>query len=204
MRNFIFGSITVLIILLGSFYLFNERQSQTATLEATQLIADQIKNTGKLIVNEGHFSEVITYKNAKKFYLDLITIEKKAIVVVNAKVSVSYDLRQIKYTIDKENKTITLGDIPDPEIDINPVIKYHHLEEDLLYPFTPEDHNVIQKQIKKQLHESVEKSSMLQNSKNRLLSELNQIYILTNTLGWTLKYNNTPVAAGNLENAFQF
>ncbi|TYP77392.1 DUF4230 domain-containing protein [Aquimarina intermedia] len=203
MRNFILGSIAAFILVVTFLYFFNQIQSNSQTLEASQLIADQIKNTGKLVVNEGHFSEVITYKNAKKFYLDILTIEKKAVVVVNAKVSISYDLRQINHSIDQDTKTIVLSAIPQPEIDINPTIKYHHLEEDFLNPFTSEDHNLIQKQVKKQLLASIKKSSMLQNSQNRLLSELNQIYILTNSLGWTLKYNNTPISNKNFNEAFE-
>ena len=82
----------------------------------TNLIQQQILNVGKLVVTEGHFSEVITYKNSNKYFLDMISFEKKAIVIVNAKVTVAYDLHQMKYDIDEKNKTITILSIPKEEI----------------------------------------------------------------------------------------
>ena len=63
-------------------------------------------NVGKLVVTEGHFSEVITYKNQQKYLMDMISFEKKALIVVNANVTVAYDLHQMKYDIDEKNKRI--------------------------------------------------------------------------------------------------
>ena len=40
----------------------------------------------------------------------------------------------------------------------------------------------------------VEASELKSNAKNRLISELAKFYILTNTLGWTLEYNDTSIS----------
>ena len=42
-------------------------------------------------------------------------------------------------------------------------------------------------------NKKIEKSSLKSNAKNRLLSELSKILILTNTMGWTLKYDGSEV-----------
>ena len=39
----------------------------------------------------------------------------------------------------------------------------------------------------------IEASDLKSNAQNRLLSELSKFFILTNSLGWKLKYNETPV-----------
>ena len=39
----------------------------------------------------------------------------------------------------------------------------------------------------------VEASELPGNAQNRLLAELANIYVVTNTLGWTLQYNATPI-----------
>jgi len=84
------------------------------------LIQKQINNVGKLIVTEGHFSEVFNYKNSKEIFGDYITSDKKAVVIVNADVSIAYDLSKIEYTIDETTKTLKILSIPDEEIKINP------------------------------------------------------------------------------------
>ncbi len=193
MRNFLFGVLITVFLMFGIKYLFTQQESPKTELESSDLILNQIKNVGKLIVTEGHFSEVITYKDAKKFYLDILTAKKKAIVVVNASVNISYDLSKIEYTIDKEAKTVIISEVPNPEININPDIKYHDLEQDFLNQFTPEDHNLIRLKVVEQLTSKVRNSSLIKNSKNRLISELQNIYILTSSLGWTLVYQDISI-----------
>ena len=193
MRNFLLGALLAVTLLLVFYFISNQINNHKTELESSDLILQEIKNVGKLVVTEGHFSEVITYKNAKKFYLDIFTAKKKALVVVNAKVTIAYDLSKIKYNIDQETKTITLTYIPQPEIDINPDIKYHDLEQDYLNQFTPEDYNKIRKLVLQQLEVKVDKSSLKSNAENRLLSELQKIYILTNSLGWKLEYKKTEI-----------
>lgn len=193
MRNFLLGVLLAVTLLLLFYFVSYQVNSHKTELESTDLILQEIKNVGKLVVTEGHFSEVITYKNAKKFYLDIFTAKKKALVVVNAKVTIAYDLSKIKYVIDKEQKTITLSYIPQPEIEINPDIKYHDLEQDYLNQFTPNDHNNIRKLVMQQLEVKVNKSSLKSNADNRLLSELQKIYILTHSLGWKLEYQKKEI-----------
>ena len=43
------------------------------------------------------------------------------------------------------------------------------------------------------LMKKLENSEIKSNAKNRLISELSKFYILTNSLGWTLKYNENII-----------
>ncbi|WP_299259965.1 DUF4230 domain-containing protein [uncultured Aquimarina sp.] len=193
MRNFLLGALIAAFIALGISYFITQSKTQKTEIQSSDLILDQIKNVGKLVVTEGHFSEVITYKDAKKYYLDILKAEKKAIVVVNASVMVSYDLNMIEHTIDTSNKTVTITNIPEAEININPDIKYHDLEEDFFNQFNPEDHNLIRKEVIRQLNKKIEASTLKANAENRLISELQKIYILTNSLGWKLVYKGSSI-----------
>lgn len=159
----------------------------------TNLIQQQIVNVGKLVVTEGHFSEVITYKNQQKYLLDMISFEKKALIVVNADVTVAYDLHKMKYDIDAKNKTITIISIPKEEIKISPDIQFYNVEQSKLNPFTGDDYNKINKSVKANLAKKIEKSSLKTNAKNRLISELSKILILTNTMGWKLRYEGKVI-----------
>ena len=166
----------------------------------SNLIQQQIVNVGKLIVTEGHFAQVLTYKDRDKYLMDMISFDKKALIVVNADVTVAYDLRQMKYDIDETNKTITILYIPKEEIKINPDIQFYDVDQSKLNPFTGDDFNMINKSVRESLAKKIEKSSLKTNAKNRLVSELSKILILTNTMGWKLVYNGEIVSDTSLDN----
>jgi lipopolysaccharide export LptBFGC system permease protein LptF len=175
------------IFLLLKFCDFKKKDDEDISYN-TNLIQQQIVNVGKLVVTEGHFSEVITYKNQQKYLLDMLSFEKKALIVVNADVTVAYDLHKMKYDIDEKNKTITIVSIPKEEIKISPDIQFYDVQQSKLNPFTGADYNKINTSVKANLAKKIEKSSLKTNAQNRLISELSKILILTNTMGWKLQY----------------
>lgn len=193
MKNLIIGAILVLIIVLTVNYC-NDRNAEKESLEEnTALIQKQLKNVGKLVVTEGNFSQVYTYKNSKSFYLDVLSAKKKALIVVNAKATVAYDLSKLDVEIDQENKRVVIKSIPKEEISINPDIEYYDVSQDYLNQFDAEDYNKIKQRIEQGLRQKIEKSTLKSNAQNRLISELQKIYILTNSMGWTLEYKNQKI-----------
>ncbi|MFL9830674.1 DUF4230 domain-containing protein [Flavobacterium sp. ARAG 55.4] len=180
--------IIVCIVVLLFKYCDFKKNNEADISYNTNLIQQQIVNVGKLVVTEGHFSEVITYKNQQKYLMNMVSFEKKALIVVNADVTVAYDLQKMKYDIDEKNKIITIVSIPKEEIKINPDIQFYDVEQSKLNPFTGDDYNKINKSVKANLAKKIEKSTLKSNAKNRLISELSKILILTNTMGWTLQY----------------
>lgn len=159
----------------------------------TNLIQQQILNVGKLVVTEGHFSEVLTYKDQDKYLMDMISFEKKALIIVNADVTVSYDLHEVKYDIDEKNKTITITNIPEEEIKISPDIKFYDIQHSRMNPFSGDDYNKVNKTVRANLEKKIAKSTLKSNAKNRLVSELSKMLILTNSMGWTLKFEGNVI-----------
>lgn len=161
--------------------------------ENSMLIEHQIKNVSKLVVTEGHFAEVYNYADSKELFGPLITADKKALVVVNANVIISYDLSKITFDIDQGQKTLFLKNIPDPEIKINPDFEYYDVSADYLNQFEAADYNIIKKNVNNSLLKKVSASSLKSNAQNRLISELSRFLVLTNSMGWKLVYNQTPI-----------
>lgn len=183
----------LLILIVLAFRFCEFKKGSTSEIEETALIQEQIRNVGKLVVTEGHFSEVLTYKDQQKYFLDMISFEKKALVIVNADVTVSYDLSKIEYDIDENSKTITIKNIPKEEIKISPDLKFYDIKQNGFNEFSGEDYNKINKTVKANLTKKIEKSSLKSNAQNRLISELSKILILTNSMGWKLQYNGETV-----------
>lgn len=187
------------LLILLAFKYCEFKKADNATFEESAMIQQQLKNVSKLVVTEGHYSEVITYKNKESYLGDYLSFEKKAIIIVNAEATVSYDLRQVQYDIDEPNKTITITHLPKEEIKISPDIKFYDIQESRFNEFTGDDYNKVNKQAKDLIRKKIEKSSLKSNAQNRLLSELSKILILTNTMGWKLEYNGEQVTDGNMD-----
>ena len=183
--------IIVVIFLLFKFCEF--KKSEDDISYNTNLIQQQIVNVGKLVVTEGHFSEVLTFKNQDKYFGGLVSFDKKALIIVNADVTVAFDLRQMKYDIDEKNKSITILNIPKEEIKISPDIQFYDVDQSKLNPFSGDDYNKISKTVKTNLAKKIEKSTLKTNAQNRLISELSKILILTNSMGWKLQYQGTVI-----------
>ena len=191
-RKWIFVILLAIIVYLA--YQLVTKSNENATVEYdTNLIQQQIKNVGKLVVTEGHFAEVMTYKDQKKYLMDMVSFEKKAMVVINADVTVSFDLSKVTYTIDAVNKTVTITNIPKEEIKISPDIKFYDVEQSTLNEFTGNDYNKINKIVRANLAKKIEKSTLQSNAKNRLVSELSKILVVTNSMGWKLQYNGNEI-----------
>jgi uncharacterized membrane protein YfhO len=193
LKRILAGAGIIIAILLAFKYCEFKKDDDSTIDYNTNLIQQQILNVGKLVVTEGHFSEVITYKNQQKYLMNMISFEKKALIVVNANVTVAYDLHKMKYDIDEKNKTITILNIPKEEITINPDIQFYDVEQSKLNPFTGDDYNKINKSVKANLAKKIDKSSLKTNAQNRLISELSKILILTNSMGWKLQYGGKTI-----------
>lgn len=196
MRKLLYILIFVIAVMFGYRYIFNDND-KTVIQENSALIQEQIRNVSKLVVTEGHFSQVFTYKNSKAIFANLVNVEKKALVVVNANVTVSYDLSQITYELDEDTKTLKILSIPKEEININPDFEYYDVTADFLNPFEAKDYNKIKESVKGQLMKKVEASNLKSNAQNRLISELSKFYILTSSLGWTLEYKGNSIRSSD-------
>lgn len=190
MKKYIVGALVVLIIFLTYRYFENRNAERDRLEESTAMIQQQIKNVGKLVVTEGTFSQVFTYNDTRNRFFDVLPARKRALIIVNTRATVAYDLSKLEVELDEENRTVHIKHIPEEEINIYPDIKYYDITQDYLNQFSAEDYNKIKNRINKSMREKVENSTLKSNAKNRLISELQKIYILTNTLGWTLTYNN--------------
>lgn len=193
MRNIFLGIVIAFVIVFGLRYCENKKENREILEANTALIQKELKNVGKLIVTEGSYAQVFSYNDSKDLLYGLLDARKKALIVVNAKASIAYDLSKVTTNVDETTKTVTITNIPEPELSINPNIQYYDVTQDYLNQFTATDYNKIKSRIEKSLRKKIEASELRTNAENRLISELQKIYILTNSMGWTLKYNTTVI-----------
>lgn len=180
MRKILFGVVVTLIVLFTFEYSRSKPKGTLIPQESPTLIQEQINNVGKLIVTEGHFSEVLTSK-------------KKAPVVVNANLTTTYDLSNIEFEVGEQTKTLTILKILEEEIKIHPDFEYYDIQTGFLNPLEANGYNDIKNILNASLEKKIKVSNLKTSAKNSLISKLSKFYILTNSLGWALKFNDTPI-----------
>lgn len=183
------------LLALALFFVYQKvfNNSNFTTEEESVILLKSIENVRKLVLIEANFNEVYTYKDKTNIFFGIIPAEKKAIVVLNAKVQVGYDLKKIKFEIDKENKALIIQSIPNEEVSIIPDIKFYDIQTSTFTHFEANDINKVNIQAKKKIEEQVEKSGIKKNAKIQLVESLNSIVGITNTLGWRVIDNTNTV-----------
>lgn len=187
--------LAVICILLGSgftYFIMKKASNSSQVLPDTELIAQQMKNVSKLVVNEAKISQIYNYKDEKSF-MNLMSFDKKALVVVNADVQIMYDLSKLEYVVDESTKNLKITHIPKEEIKINPDIKIYDVEESRFNAFRGSDYNEIQEKVRKQFFDQIKNSNIEKNAQNRLISELSKFLVVTKSLGWTLLYQEQTI-----------
>lgn len=193
MKKVLFGIIITLVIVVVVQYCQNKKEDRAELTASSALIQKEIKNVGKLIVTEGQYSQILNYNASRDLFYGFTNVRKSALVVVNAKATIGYDLSKIKTEIDEASKAVYITKIPEPELNIYPEIEYYDIKQGYFNPFQASDHNTIKRRVEQMLRKEIEASELRLNAENRLISELQKIYILTHTLGWTLVYEKTPI-----------
>lgn len=193
MNKFGLGFLIALALFGGIWFFYQSYQEREELKASSELIQKQIQQVGKLIVTEGYYSKVFTFKNSQNLFLNFWTSDKKALVVVNAKATVEYDLRQLEVEIDETRKILILKKIPDPILNIYPEIEYYDVTQDYFNSFEAKDYNKIKSSVTAQIRTQIEKSDLMENSRERLMVELTNLYVLTNSMGWTLMYEEQVI-----------
>ena len=115
----------------------------------------------KLVVSSGNFSD------SKKYFYDYVAFNKQAIVAVNAKVGVGYDLSKLDIQIDSIEKKIYINSIPEEEITISPDVKYFDLQQSQFNSFSKEELNEINKKSIDKMQQTVEIINLKKEAKSR-------------------------------------
>lgn len=168
---------------------FNKEKSKLKTNEQSMVIMDKIRSVCKFITVEGDFSEVYHYENLKEKYLSLLLGKKKAIVLVNAKAHVGFDLSKVRMNSENEKKTIVLTNFPQPELlTVETDFKYYDKREGWANPFTTSDLTDINRDAKNYIVDKIPQSGLLDQARKEALDTILLMEKIVGTIGWKLDY----------------
>lgn len=187
------GALIMFVAMLGYHILYNQLRDNNDLESQAVLLKEKVSQVRKLVVTQAQYASVYTYENTTSYGWDFFKSKKSAVVLSNAQVQIVYDLKEVQFEVQQQHKSIRITQIPEPEINIQPGLEFYDLNDGILNKFNATDLNKIKKDITQQVYQKVTNSQLKENAHDRLLTELSHLYNLSNSMGWTIIYDGSPV-----------
>lgn len=169
---------------------FYRKKGVQQTEKQSVVLIEKIKSVCKLISVEGDFAEIYHYENTKNHFLNLITSKKKAILLINAKAHVGFDLSKIVMEANNDKKEIILTHFPEPTVlTVETDVKYYDKVDGLFNKFDATDLTLLNKEAKAFIVDKIPESGLLTSAKKEALDTILMIEQLLETSGWKLNYS---------------
>ncbi len=183
------GIIIGALVSLGAVTYFKSIKKKRLVNSQSVLLLEKIKTVCKFITVEGDFAEIYHYEDVKERFLKLISSKKKALVVINAKAHVGYDLSKIQLKADNTNKKILLEHFPQPEIlSIETNLNYYDKSDGYFNKFEASDLTGLHIEAKQHIEEKIPESGLIQIAQREALETISLIETIVETIGWKLDY----------------
>ena len=191
--------VATLAFLLGvAAYAVWARPPVQSTEDNSTVMVEQIRKVSKLVTVEGDVYEIFNRTQTRNvtIYLPLparMSFDKQASVQVTGKVLVGYDLERMSVEVDEASKTITLGNLPEPEIlAIDHELVYKDLEESWFNSFTVEDYSDLNKAAKESLRNKALESTLFAQAREQGNAVIETITFLAGGAGYTVVVEGRP------------
>ncbi|MCW9037055.1 MULTISPECIES: DUF4230 domain-containing protein [Altibacter] len=169
---------------------FSRNRKKEKTTTQSVILMEKIRSVCKFITVEGDFSEIYHYENVKDKWLNIVLGKKKALILIDAKAHIGFDLTKIKMSADTQTRTITLTNFPQPEmLTIETDFKYYDKKEGWANPFTASDLTEINREAKQHIIDKVPESGLFQEASNQALETIKLMETLVETINWKLDYS---------------
>ena len=188
------GIIIGVLVTLGVVTYIKSFRKQRLVKSQSILLLDKIKSVCKFITVEGDFAEIYHYEDVKERFLKLVTSKKKALVVVNAKAYVGYDLAKINLQANQDKKKIILQSFPQPEVlSIETNLNYYDKKDGYFNKFEASDLTDLHQDAKKHIEDKIPESGLIQAAQKEALETILLMESIVETIGWSLDYSSLEI-----------
>jgi len=164
------------------------------------ILMEKMRKVWKLITVEGEFAEIYHYENTKERFLNMVSSLKRAILLINAKAHVGFDLSKIKMEANNEKKTIKLTEFPKPKVlSLETDLKYYDKKDGLFNKFDSSDLTEVNAKAKEHVMSKIPESGLLDTAKSEALEAVLLIQNIVETIGWSLDYQDLLLAKNKKE-----
>ena len=186
----------VLGLLLGAIFMFwtytyfRKKKNKELTEHQSTILLQKIRSVCKLMTIEGDFAEIYRYENTRQHFMSLLSSKKRALIVINAKAQIGFDLKKVNMHADNEKKTIFMTNFPEPEVlSIQPELEFYDIKNGLFNSFRPKDLTTLNKEAREHILEKIPESGLMETAKREALEAVLLIEKIVETIGWRLDYS---------------
>jgi len=185
--------IGLLIGTVGAYAIFSRFQwvsKKKKTSAQAIILKEKIRQVCKLISVEGDFAEIYHYESVREKFFDILLGKKKALILVDAKAHVGFNLSKISIETNEKEKTLKLLHFPQPELlTIETDFKYYDKKDGWLNPFTSSDLNDINKEAKQYIIDKIPQSGLINEARKEALNTILLAESLAGSIGWKIDYS---------------
>ena len=194
------GIIIGVLVSLSVVTYFKSLKKKQLVNSQSVLLLDKIKTVCKFITVEGDFAEIYHYEDVKQRFLKLISSKKKALVVINAKAYVGYDLAKIQLNSDNSNKKIILEHFPQPEVlSIETNLNYYDKSDGYFNKFEATDLTDLHTEAKQHIKDKIPESGLIQVAQKEALASILLMENIVETIGWKLDYSALKIEESSVK-----
>ena len=169
-------------------YAMSKRKEQVKTQSV--ILMEKIRSVCKLVTVEGDFAEIYHYQSVRDKFYDLLLGRKKALILIDAKAYVGFDLSQVHLDSHLEKKQIKITHFPQPKLlSVETDFKYYDKKEGWANPFTSNDLTEITREAKQHIIDKIPQSGLLEEAKKEALNAIILMESLSESIGWSLDYS---------------
>lgn len=199
METFFIIIISILVTL-AIVTLVKQFKTKRLTNSQSVILLDKIKKVCKLITVEGDFAEIYHYEDVKERFLKLVTSRKKALVVINAKAHIGFDLSKIQMDSDIKTKTVKMYHFPQPEVlSVETDLNYYDKKDGMFNKFEASDLTELHNEAKLHIMNKVPESGLYEIAKKEALESVLLIENIVETIGWKLDYSALKIEENNIK-----
>ena len=197
-KNSIIAILLVIIAIMSAkFFIQSVFTNKDHSTVDSNIIVERIQKVMKLVTVEGNYSELMTYKDFD--YVNFPGFRKDAIVKVNAKVSVGYNLGNMKIKKKKKTKTIVIFNFPKPEIlSTDTDIKFENLNTGWFTSFSEAEMTKLNQLAKQKIKEKALNAELIKQAEEQKNDVLDLIFYMAKENGYKIIIEGNELKPINL------
>lgn len=192
--------VIAILVTLGVVTIVKSFKKKRLVNAQSTILLNKIKKVCKFITVEGDFAEIYHYEDVKEKFLKLISSKKKALVVINAKAHVGYDLSKIQLKSNTDKRQIILEYFPQPEVlSIETNLNYYDKKDGYFNKFEASDLTDLHNEAKVHIKAKIPESGLIEIAQQEALETILLIETIVETIGWTLDYSALKIESQDIK-----
>ncbi|HMX61103.1 MAG TPA: DUF4230 domain-containing protein, partial [Chitinophagales bacterium] len=168
-------------------------KKDNSTVDST-IVIQKIQKVMKLVTVEGNYAELLRYNDFE--YVDFPGFRKDAILKVKAKVSVGYNLENMKISTDEKKKIIKIQQMPKPEIiSIDTDISFENLSTGWFTSFSEAELTKLNNIAKQKIKEKALSTELIRQAEEQKNDVFDLLFYMAKQNGYTIQVEGVTLQA---------